>query len=116
MIDLGRLGSFRLHRWLADDDDRAKHDHPADFWTLVLKGEYIDVGEYREVMRAGTLRKRKAEHIHYVHLMKWPTWTLLYFKPTRRKWGFYVPRKKDDKIKFVKSNKYFFEKGQHPCE
>lgn len=42
ILDLG-LFSLRVHHWLADDDQRADHDHPWWFLTLVIKGSYIDV-------------------------------------------------------------------------
>src|ERR1700733_7651031 len=32
------FGSIRVHHWLHSDDDRAFHDHPWWFWTLVLRG------------------------------------------------------------------------------
>lgn len=111
MIDLGRLGSLRLHHWLASDDHRALHDHPSDFITLVLKGRYDDVTDAGvELMKPGTLRCRKAEHQHYVRVHRGGCWTLLYFRPKRRVWGFWVNGK------FKKSNKYFFECGHHPCD
>lgn len=40
------LGSLRVHHWLGSDDDRALHDHPWRFVTLVLKGGYEDLGEH----------------------------------------------------------------------
>lgn len=48
VLNLGRLGSIRLHHWYASDDDRALHDHPWWFATLVLKGGYADVSEPRD--------------------------------------------------------------------
>lgn len=42
VLDLG-LFSIRLHRWYDDDDQRALHDHPWWFATLILWGSYTDV-------------------------------------------------------------------------
>ncbi len=115
MINFGRLGSLRLHHWLRSDDKRAKHDHPADFVTLVLKGSYTDFGaEINEHMTVGKVRFRKAEHTHTVAVDPPGCWTLLWFLPDRRNWGFYT-RRKDGSLKWKKANKYFLEDGHHPC-
>jgi hypothetical protein len=164
VLNLGPLGSIRLHRWIRSDDKRAKHDHPADFVTLVLKGSYTDLGmeadgyievgsnvlhrvdcpdfahvpddrrvfmpwdtqdaddprhdcmSPKERMTAGKIAYRKAEHRHTVAVDPGGCWTLLYFKPDRRHWGFYVPRRLDGRLKFKKANKYFLEHGHHPCD
>lgn len=114
-INFGPLGSLRLHHWIRSDDKRAKHDHPSDFITLVLKGAYADVGtKAAEYMAPGMIRRRKAEHAHYVHVYEGGCWTLLYFWPKRRNWGFYRIHK--GKIKWTKANKYFLEEGHHPCD
>lgn len=42
MVELKDVGSVRLHHWLCSDDQRAFHDHPWWFCTLVLKGDYYD--------------------------------------------------------------------------
>ena len=127
-IDLGRLGSFRIHRWFRSDDKRNPHDHPSDFITLVLKGAYTDrctipledatepAPVFLERMTPGTIRRRKAEHRHVVDVDSGGCWTLLYFWPKRRDWGFWVPRKLDGRLKFMKSNKYFLTHGHHPCD
>jgi hypothetical protein len=136
VLNLGRAGSLRLHHWFRSDDERAKHDHPADFVTLVLKGAYTDIqltdpgrnegsdaqgssiagpGSF-ERMTVGKLRFRPAEHRHTVSVDQGGCWTLLYFFPDRRDWGFWVPRRLDGKLKFTKSNKYFLEHGHHPCD
>lgn len=61
------LFSIRVHRWLRSDDKRYFHDHPWSFITLVLRGSYTDVSESgRDVLRAGSIRFRRAEHRHYV--------------------------------------------------
>jgi hypothetical protein len=128
-IDFGRLGSIRLHKWVGSDDMRAPHDHAADFITLILKGGYTDIashgdnpsegdyGEFREHLRVGNIRRRKAEHRHRVLIDPGgDCWTLLYYFPHRRKWGFWVPRKLDGRLKLKKANKYFLEHGHHPCD
>ena len=59
--------SVRLHHFLSSDDDRAFHDHPWWFVTLVLKGSYVDAspsGEDR--LTIGSIRYRPALHRHTV--------------------------------------------------
>lgn len=146
VLYLGPLGSIRLHHWFRSDDKRAKHDHPSDFITLVLKGSYTDLcdgegsrpiephrcglchgspgvicdicgnGMRNEKMTPGKLRRRRAEHQHTVAVDPGGCWTLLYFWPERREWGFWVPRKDTGKLRFRKHNKYFYERGHHPCD
>lgn len=145
-LSLGRLGSIRLHHWLRSDDKRFKHDHPADFITLVLRGGYTDLanGEGRypiapercgvcrghpgtvcdvcgnglrnERMRPGMIRRRAAEHAHTVAVDPGGCWTLVYFFPYKRAWGFWVPRRRDGTMRFKKANKFFLEHGHHPCD
>jgi hypothetical protein len=145
-LSLGPKGpSIRLHHWLRSDDKRFKHDHPADFITLVLKGRYTDLGttgmncpfckgtgrhedricvrcvgagqeEWIERMTPGKIRRRKAEHRHTVSVDPGGCWTLCFFFPDRRRWGFWVPRKLDGVVKWKKSNKFFYEHGHHPCD
>jgi hypothetical protein len=134
-LDFGPLGSICLHRWMGSDDMRANHDHAADFITLVLKGGYTDLGQLPDcqvcdgmsdtcvychtldLLGPGSMRFRKAEHRHRVKINEGgECWTLLYFFPHRRKWGFWVRRKKDGRLKFMKSNKYFLTHGHHPCD
>lgn len=53
-----------MHHWLGPDDDRAFHDHPWWFLTLVLRGGYADRhpgGEDR--LRAGSVRIRPALYV-----------------------------------------------------
>lgn len=146
VLGLGRLGSLRLHHWFRSDDKRFKHDHPADFITLVLRGGYEDLGQHTcaapiftdadgflrcakcyesvtpdgsstvEQMPAGSLRRRHAEHQHTVAVRPGGCWTLCFFFADRRDWGFWVPRKLDGKLKWTKSNKFFIEQGHHPCD
>lgn len=128
-INFGPLGSIRLHHWLRSDDKRHMHDHPQDFVTLVLSGSYTDVSPcpvckdpaceaktYFDEMKPGMMVRRKAEHIHYVDVAPGGCWTLLYFWPKRRNWGFWVPRKDNGVFRFKKANKYFLEHGHHPCD
>lgn len=104
--------SVRLHYWRNDDDDRANHDHPCWFWTLVLWGGYDDLqpGGSIDRLHIGSIRFRPATHQHRVRLRWRPTITLLITGPHDRKWGFWVNGK------LMKRDKYFAEQGHHPCD
>lgn len=124
VIDLGPLGSLRLHHWYGNDDQRAMHDHPWGFLTLVLWGSYDDVThcpdcelpwgptEHIDHLRAGSIRWRSAEHAHTVRTTG--AWTLLWTQPKRRYFGFLVRR--GGITKWVKANKWFGSHGHPPCE
>ena len=102
--------SIRLHHWVAPDDDRAKHDHPWDFTTFVLKGGYTDAGpDGDEHLRAPAIRHRTATHQHTVFPDLGGAWTVIVTGPIVRNWGFWVGGK------FKKANKYFLSHGHHPC-
>lgn len=108
-------GSLRLHHWRSGDDPRALHDHPWAFWTLVLSGSYCDVTPAgREWLRPGTLRFRPALHRHTVEVAPGGCWTFLWTGPHERFWGFWTPRAGGER--FRKSNRYFLEEGEHPCQ
>jgi len=105
------VGSLRLHHWLGPDDDRAFHDHPWWFITLVLRGSYSDVNPRGyDLLYAGSVRFRRAEHRHTVIPGKNGAWTLLVTGRRVRDWGFWKNGKK-----FVKANKWFLSRGHHPC-
>lgn len=115
-------GSLRLHKWVGDDDHRALHDHPWAFWTLILKGAYLDVqgrvkdaqghdqGKY-EPMRAGTLRFRPAKHTHTVKLLTPTCWTLVLTGPKVREFGFVQGGKWTSNVKWFKTMPKFVCSG-----
>lgn len=92
-----------LHRFFPDADDRAEHDHPAPFWTFVLRGGYDDRVECPECggtghgailarclnhcdegsiagdkMRAGMLRRREATYRHRTRVLPSGAWTIIW--------------------------------------
>ncbi len=79
-------GGLYVHRFMRSDYDRALHDHPWSFRTLILAGGYEEeymtpTGERRRAFRApGSLLYRPARWAHRVIL------------PAReRPWGFLLP-------------------------
>src|SRR4051812_37025247 len=60
-----------LHKFLRDDDDRALHDHPWWFVSLMLRGAYYETtpSEWTELgqvalRKAGSIAFRRATHQH----------------------------------------------------
>lgn len=104
------IGSVRLHHWLGPDDDRAYHDHPWWFVTLVLHGGYRDDSpEGVDELHAGSVRFRRALHRHTVIPHSGGAWTLMITGRKMRSWGFWRNGK------FFKANKWFLRFGHHPC-
>lgn len=86
-----------LHHLQASDEDRALHDHPWSFITVLLSSGYY---EHTESPRLGvplrTWRRRfsvlwrPAEWQHRLELVQ-PCWTLVIRFRRRRDWGFITP-------------------------
>ena len=87
-----------LHLINKPDDDRDPHDHPWDFWTIILRGGYTELfldpqtgNDHIREARPGKYLFRKAEHTHRITKHhKGLSWTLLLVGPTRRRWGFHT--------------------------
>lgn len=101
-----------LHKFMRSDDDRALHDHPWWFVSLMLKGEYEEitadgntVAERHKLRKAGSLAFRPAEWRHRVQLLvdmeayrphdtplpEKPCWTIIVTGRRSRSWGFWCP-------------------------
>lgn len=84
------LGGVRLHHILRSDAGRDLHDHPWDFVSLLLHGQYTEIreaGSAGQVYGAGSILFRKAETCHRL-VLDAPVWTLVLCGPLRREWGF----------------------------
>lgn len=99
-----KLFGIFLHKLCRSDHDRALHDHPWTFWSLVLKNGYQEEywthdedghpkTQYRW-NRPGTLLYRPATWRHRVIISDKtkPAWTLVFLAPRSRRWGFWVPQ------------------------
>lgn len=112
---MGRWGLFetrwlsaRVHHIASADDDRALHDHPWNFVSLVLSGGYLELrpaeieprwcqldGMVWELVngferRAGSVAFRRATDRHRVVQVDPGTYTLFIYGPTVQWWGFYT--------------------------
>lgn len=92
-----------LHKFLHDDEDRALHDHPWWFVSIMVKGEYREIvgnAVRQDVVfrRALSVAFRPALHAHRVVLTKLldgdslPCWTLVATGRVVRDWGFLCPQ------------------------
>jgi hypothetical protein len=102
-----------LHLIAKTDDDRFPHCHPTFFITLVLWGGYLEEVYQNEAQLRGeepplirfvkpwTIGFRRATFIHkIIYLPKSRAWTLVFFGPNYRKWGFW------DKDTFIPEAEY----------
>jgi len=80
--------SVFVHHLIQSDDERALHDHPWSFITILLSGGYWEhtISE-RLWRRRFSVLYRPAEWQHRLELER-PVWTLLIKFRTRRLWGF----------------------------
>lgn len=82
-----------LHQFKRDDDDRALHDHPWSFISIMLKGSYKEHTDDGVILRAApSIAFRKAEHRHRVELVTESCWTLIFKGRVVREWGFWCPK------------------------
>jgi hypothetical protein len=125
--------SIRIHHWLRSDDRRYFHDHSSDFISIVLRGWYCNVvpidpdlppeGNSRAVPAFGLFGPHKwfrwrdavwfskAEQRHYLDIPRSGAWTLLIEGKKYHKWGFYVPRSGEYKVRKMRPLRYFHNFG-----
>lgn len=100
----GRARNVFVHQFLASDDERALHDHPWPWITVILEGEYLEhlpadasnpagptVAHHR---RGGDIvMRRDAARPHRIELIDGrPATTLFVTGRKCREWGFHCPR------------------------
>lgn len=118
IIPRNRFLNIYLHQFLRSDDDRALHDHPWWFASLLIRGAYWEHRQdrpltYRSLRRAPSLAFRRADTAHRVELdgdafdegwREFPAWTLIVTGPREREWGFLCPQGWRHWEKFVHDN------------
>lgn len=98
LIRFPRWGVY-LHKLCRSDYDRALHDHPWPFISIILKGSYVEVHDQTtdgrttyEPHHRGDILIRPAEWRHrFILDDTTPTWTLVIVGRRARKWGFFLP-------------------------
>jgi hypothetical protein len=80
-----------VHRFVPGATDRDPHDHPRSFVTICWRGGYDDVRADGavDVVRAPTIRFRRAEHEHVTRVHDDGAHTVVVMGPLRREWGFW---------------------------
>ncbi|SKY23405.1 Protein of uncharacterised function (DUF550) [Mycobacteroides abscessus subsp. bolletii] len=123
VIPRNRWLNIYLHKFLRDDDDRALHDHPWWFVSLMLWGQYVEVTEEGRSVRSAPepwrffwgdrpLAFRRGTWRHRVELVpaathsnqflarrdqrKLPCWTLIVTGRRVRLWGFWCKDRADE--------------------
>lgn len=94
--------AVRVHEIISSDDDRAFHDHPWPFLSIILKGGYTEVrpifdksglyvGDTRKFYGPGSVLFRRASAWHRLEVAGGQVATTLFITGRyRRRWGFLV--------------------------
>jgi hypothetical protein len=101
LLPYGRqIIAARIHEILRSDDDRAFHDHPWPYLTIILRGGYWETkpvydksglytGKTRKWYGPGSILFRPAKSYHILELPTGQTaWTLFITGKWRQVWGF----------------------------
>lgn len=96
--------SIKVHHILRPDNDRALHDHPWGFVTLILHGGYMEElpfvplqalsaaqGKWYTHMverGVGSVHRVEPDGLHRIDSVKPGTWTLVLTTGKKREWGF----------------------------
>lgn len=96
LIPRNRWFNVYLHMFLRSDDDRALHDHPWPWLSMILGGRYVE-----HTIRAGGIHQRRERSAGSVAMrLPWTAhrvevfdgelaWTLFVTGPVLRTWGFH---------------------------
>lgn len=104
--------SICVHSFHRGDEDPDCHDHPFEFWSLMLRGgyrEYAEDGSFI-VRRPLSLAYRSATHRHRVQLISRRCWTFIVKRDASREWGFWPNGQ------FVPWRNYIKAKGLAPID
>lgn len=85
-----------LHFINKADEDKHLHDHPWSFWSIILKGAYIELlgeeGQYtpsRQIYRGWLNMSYRTKKVpHMIGAVVKPTYSLVITGPGSREWGY----------------------------
>jgi hypothetical protein len=89
--------SARVHEIIRSDDDRALHDHPWSYVSIILRGGYWEhtPDGKRKYYGAGSILYRPYTSIHRLEIPEGTTATTLFIMgPYKQGWGFHTPEGK----------------------
>lgn len=89
-----------VHHIYREDLDPVPHDHPWNFWRMVIRGGYVEryfdnPATGKDVLRAQRrwrIGHFPTHHAHRIVLVKPKTVSLVFVGPKHRVWGFWGPR------------------------
>lgn len=77
-----------IHKIMRSDHDRALHDHPWNFVSIILRGSYVEhTPQSQRAFSSGRILVRPAYWLHRLELTS-PVWTLVFVGSNFRRWGF----------------------------
>ncbi len=81
-----------LHKIERADEEKHPHDHPWNFYSIILSGGYVErCGDKINVRRPGNIAHRKCTAFHKVlHLLGKRVYTLVFTYGKIREWGYDV--------------------------
>jgi len=79
-----------LHILYQSDGDRDLHDHPWNFVSHIIYGEYIEHRSdgSKQMFFAGDTNEKEADTLHRLELPNGPVITMIECGPKIREWGF----------------------------
>jgi len=91
-----------LHGIYAADQDKHLHNHPWDYFSLILKGTYLEETENGiNTMSPGSYAKRDGTKFHKIQKLLTPVvYSLFISSKPKREWGYKV------NDEFVQHEKY----------
>lgn len=106
ILKVWKLPRVYLHKFLRSDDDRAPHDHPWWFISILLRGTYVEhINGRIKIRTAPAICFRSTKDRHRVELLSalvdsthgyikpLPTWSIIITGPVVRRWGFWCDEK-----------------------
>lgn len=103
-----------LHFIYEPDLDRDPHDHPCNFWALIIRGGYreqVFMNQenlyYNDIHEWDfwTLHKMPVNYAHQIKQLFGKTVTLCWFGKRQRQWGFWTPEGFVDQVTYRKLHK-----------
>lgn len=102
LIPRNRFFNIYLHKFLRSDDDRALHDHPWPWCSILLRGSYVEwskpapgspLGFTVQRFEEGSVRFHGPRFAHRLVIDTGTVcWTLFITGPRVREWGFHCPK------------------------
>lgn len=82
--------SIYVHHILEADQDKHLHNHPWNFWGVILRGGYLELLEDNQPVsrKAGSCGYRSVNEFHKIKELYAPTWSLCVMGGRAGVWGY----------------------------